>query len=133
MLEDLIREWDGEEVLVGFDEPSGTWMFVCIHSTRVVAGCANNQLAEPEDSDRLGDAGILYAPDFVINAGGVLYAWGTESLGSGPRYRRGATGGDRGHTRGDLRGERRPIASGTHAAAEDLARSRSSQEGRWSG
>jgi len=48
---------------------------------RVVAGSANNQLHEPEDSDRLRDAGILYAPDFVINAGGVLYAWGTESLG----------------------------------------------------
>ncbi|HXG77522.1 MAG TPA: Glu/Leu/Phe/Val dehydrogenase dimerization domain-containing protein [Gaiellaceae bacterium] len=48
---------------------------------RVVAGCANNQLAEPEDADRLRAAGILYAPDFVINAGGVLHAWGTESLG----------------------------------------------------
>ena len=34
MLEDLIRGWDGEEVVVGFDQPSGTWMFVCIHSTR---------------------------------------------------------------------------------------------------
>jgi leucine dehydrogenase len=47
---------------------------------RVVAGSANNQLAEPEDAVRLKEAGILYAPDFVINAGGVLYAWGTESL-----------------------------------------------------
>jgi len=35
VLEDLIRAWDGEEVVVGFDEPSGTWMFVCIHSTRL--------------------------------------------------------------------------------------------------
>jgi leucine dehydrogenase len=48
---------------------------------RVVAGCANNQLAEPEDAARLHEAGILYAPDYVINAGGVIYAWGTESLG----------------------------------------------------
>jgi leucine dehydrogenase len=48
---------------------------------RVVAGCANNQLAEPGDAERLRGAGILYAPDFVINAGGVLYAWGTEGLG----------------------------------------------------
>jgi leucine dehydrogenase len=47
---------------------------------RIVAGSANNQFAEPEDAVRLKDAGILYAPDFVINAGGVLYAWGTESL-----------------------------------------------------
>jgi leucine dehydrogenase len=48
---------------------------------RVVAGCANNQLAEPADAERLRAAGILYAPDFVINAGGVLHAWGTEGLG----------------------------------------------------
>jgi leucine dehydrogenase len=48
---------------------------------RIVAGCANNQLRELSDADRLRDAGILYAPDFVINAGGVLYAWGTEGLG----------------------------------------------------
>ena len=48
---------------------------------RIVAGSANNQLAEPEDAERLRDAGILYAPDYVINAGGVIYAWGTESLG----------------------------------------------------
>ena len=51
---------------------------------RIVAGCANNQLAEPDDAERLREAGILYAPDFVINAGGVLYAWGTEGLGWTP-------------------------------------------------
>jgi leucine dehydrogenase len=48
---------------------------------RIVAGCANNQLAEAEDAARLAACGILYAPDYVINAGGVIYAWGTESLG----------------------------------------------------
>jgi glutamate dehydrogenase/leucine dehydrogenase len=48
---------------------------------RVIAGAANNQLATPEDGDRLREAGILYAPDFVANAGGVLYAIGTERLG----------------------------------------------------
>ena len=48
---------------------------------RIVAGCANNQLAETEDAARLAGRGILYAPDYVINAGGVIYAWGTESLG----------------------------------------------------
>jgi leucine dehydrogenase len=39
---------------------------------RIVAGSANNQLAEPADARRLQDAGILYAPDYVINAGGVI-------------------------------------------------------------
>ncbi len=38
---------------------------------RVVAGSANNQLAEPEDAERLHRRGILYAPDYVINAGGA--------------------------------------------------------------
>jgi leucine dehydrogenase len=47
---------------------------------RIVAGCANNQLNEPDDAARLRDAGILYAPDFVINSGGVLHAWGKEML-----------------------------------------------------
>jgi leucine dehydrogenase len=48
---------------------------------RVVAGAANNQLAEPADADRLRDAGILYAPDFVINSGGALHLIGTEMCG----------------------------------------------------
>jgi glutamate dehydrogenase/leucine dehydrogenase len=51
---------------------------------RVVAGSANNQLAEPEDAQRLHAAGILYAPDYVINAGGVLQLIGTEELGLSP-------------------------------------------------
>ncbi|HSM43063.1 MAG TPA: amino acid dehydrogenase [Afifellaceae bacterium] len=38
----------------------------------IVAGAANNQLAEPEDAVRLTDRGILYAPDYAINAGGVI-------------------------------------------------------------
>jgi glutamate dehydrogenase/leucine dehydrogenase len=47
---------------------------------RIVAGSANNELAESGDAARLQEAGILYAPDYVINSGGVLYAWGTEAL-----------------------------------------------------
>lgn len=39
---------------------------------RVVAGAANNQLATPEDGWRLRERGILYAPDYVVNAGGVM-------------------------------------------------------------
>ena len=48
---------------------------------RIVAGSANNQLAEPADAERLQAAGILYAPDYVINAGGVLQLLGLEALG----------------------------------------------------
>jgi leucine dehydrogenase len=39
---------------------------------RAVCGAANNQLAEPTDDDALAARGILYAPDFVVNAGGII-------------------------------------------------------------
>jgi leucine dehydrogenase len=38
----------------------------------IVAGGANNQLATAADGQRLADAGILYAPDYVINGGGII-------------------------------------------------------------
>jgi leucine dehydrogenase len=40
---------------------------------RAVCGPANNPLAEHAGADRLAARGILYAPDFVVNAGGVIY------------------------------------------------------------
>jgi leucine dehydrogenase len=39
---------------------------------RVVAGAANNQLAEPRHGDDLHARGIVYAPDYAINAGGLV-------------------------------------------------------------
>jgi leucine dehydrogenase len=39
---------------------------------RVVAGAANNQLADPAAGRRLHQRGVLYAPDYVINAGGII-------------------------------------------------------------
>jgi leucine dehydrogenase len=48
---------------------------------RAIAGCANNQLAEPEDADRLRERGILYAPDYVVSAGGIIQLIGLEDEG----------------------------------------------------
>jgi leucine dehydrogenase len=48
----------------------------------VVAGGANNQLATEADGARLQARGILYAPDYVINAGGIINV-STEYLGDG--------------------------------------------------
>jgi leucine dehydrogenase len=48
---------------------------------RVVAGAANNQLGTAEDAALLAQRGILYAPDYVINAGGVIHLAGYETLG----------------------------------------------------
>ncbi|MDX1390826.1 MAG: Glu/Leu/Phe/Val dehydrogenase [Rheinheimera sp.] len=39
---------------------------------RIVAGCANNQLKEARHGEVLRQKGILYAPDYVINAGGII-------------------------------------------------------------
>lgn len=39
---------------------------------RAIAGAANNQLERPEHARALADSGILYAPDYVINAGGLI-------------------------------------------------------------
>ena len=47
---------------------------------RVVAGAANNQLADPAVADLLDRAGILYVPDFIANCGGIIHV-GAEPLG----------------------------------------------------
>jgi leucine dehydrogenase len=51
-------------------------------NTPIVAGGANNQLATPDDGPRLHARGILYAPDYVINAGGIINV-STEYLRDG--------------------------------------------------
>ena len=48
----------------------------------IVAGGANNQLATAADGQRIHDRGIVYAPDYVINAGGIINV-GLEYLGQG--------------------------------------------------
>jgi leucine dehydrogenase len=48
---------------------------------RIVAGSANNQLADAEAAELLRARGILYAPDYVINGGGAIALVGLEQLG----------------------------------------------------
>ncbi|MCH0542134.1 Glu/Leu/Phe/Val dehydrogenase [Streptomyces sp. MUM 203J] len=45
---------------------------VAVLTAKVVCGAANNQLAHPGVEKDLADRGILYAPDYVVNAGGVI-------------------------------------------------------------
>jgi leucine dehydrogenase len=53
---------------------------------RIVAGAANDILAAPELADALASRGIIYVPDFVVNAGGVIHihalrsGWGADKL-----------------------------------------------------
>jgi leucine dehydrogenase len=48
----------------------------------IIAGGANNQLATTADGERLAERDILYAPDYVINAGGIISV-ANEYLGAG--------------------------------------------------
>ncbi len=56
----------------------------------IVAGAANNQLAEPRHGDDLHARGILYAPDYAINAGGLINV-AQEVLGYDPKAARDKT------------------------------------------
>jgi leucine dehydrogenase len=56
---------------------------------KIVAGAANNQLAEARHGDMLRDLKILYAPDYVINAGGLINVYYEyQSRSSGKAYDR---------------------------------------------
>ena len=46
----------------------------------IVAGCANNQLVDARHGDTLHARGILYAPDYVVNAGGLVQVVGTDTV-----------------------------------------------------
>jgi leucine dehydrogenase len=57
VFEDLLRRWDGEHVVVGYDGESGTWMLVCLHSTRLGPAMGGTRLKSyptPEDALRDG-------------------------------------------------------------------------------
>ncbi len=53
----------------------------------IVCGSANNQLAEPRHGDQLHDRGVLYAPDYIANAGGTVFD--TDRLWGGVNKERG--------------------------------------------
>ena len=53
----------------------------------IVCGSANNQLAEPRHGDELHRRGILYAPDYIANAGGTVFD--TDRLWGGVNKDRG--------------------------------------------
>ncbi|SFQ33227.1 Glu/Leu/Phe/Val dehydrogenase dimerization domain-containing protein [Variovorax sp. 770b2] len=51
----------------------------------IVAGAANNQLATPQDGERLQARGVMYLPDFLVNAGGIISVV-REYLGTGDEH-----------------------------------------------
>ena len=53
-------------------EPSTTTPSGCSGRRKIICGGANNQLAHPGVEKMLADLGIVYAPDYLVNAGGVI-------------------------------------------------------------
>lgn len=94
----------------------------------VICGAANNQLATPEDGDTLAARGILYAPDYVVNAGGIINV-AAEHLGWSP-----TTARDRIDRIGARLGEVLDLADmegvAPHAAADRLAQAMIGGKGR---
>ena len=76
------RTLRGEPILPSPDFDLGSTTEQTGLKAKVIAGGANNQLSVREDGARLHARGILYAPDYVINAGGIINV-GLEYLGHG--------------------------------------------------
>jgi leucine dehydrogenase len=90
---------------------------------RVVAGAANNQLACDDDGQRLFEAGVLYAPDYVINAGGIISA-GLEYLGETDLQRVSSRVAGIAGTLEDIFERSRATGTATHRIADAMARER---------
>jgi leucine dehydrogenase len=60
---------------------------LAVLKARIVCGSANNQLAEPRHGDELHDRGVIYAPDYIANAGGTVFD--TDRLWGGVNKDRG--------------------------------------------
>jgi len=58
-------------------------------ASKIVCGAANNQLAGLEIGEQLHESGVLYAPDFLVNAGGLI-AVSAEPVVSGKAFDRAA-------------------------------------------
>ncbi|MEQ8603603.1 MAG: Glu/Leu/Phe/Val dehydrogenase [Marivibrio sp.] len=89
---------------------------------KIVAGSANNQLAEERHGQALADKGVLYAPDYVINAGGVIHIYH-----EGADYDRQAAFGHVGRiaeTLGEIYERAAKNGEPTHVAADRIAEER---------
>ncbi|MBI4544725.1 MAG: Glu/Leu/Phe/Val dehydrogenase [Gemmatimonadetes bacterium] len=91
----------------------------------IIAGGANNQLAEERHGDELARRGILYAPDYVINAGGLINVYGELNGWSADRAKRKA--GEIYDTLGQLFELAKEQGIPTHEAADRLAERRIEQ------
>lgn len=95
---------------------------------KVISGGANNQLRSEADGLHLVDAGILYAPDYVINAGGIISV-GLEYLGETDAGAVAARVRGIGTTLSTIFEESRETGRPTHLIADAMARQRLGERG----
>jgi leucine dehydrogenase len=88
---------------------------------KIVAGAANNQLSTPADGVRLAERDILYAPDYVINAGGIISV-AAEYYGAGSEEDVRADVGRIRNRLQDIFREAKETGRPTHELADELAR-----------
>lgn len=91
--------------------------------TSVIAGAANNVLTDPSVGEELARRGIVYAPDFVANAGGAIHLVGREVLGWSAEEVATHVDGI-GETLGDAFDAARAQGVSSERAAHDLAEAR---------
>ncbi|MGH7505359.1 MAG: Glu/Leu/Phe/Val dehydrogenase family protein, partial [Longimicrobiales bacterium] len=91
----------------------------------IIAGAANNQLEEERHGDEVAKKGILYAPDYVLNAGGLINVYGELNGWTPERAKRKA--GEIYQTLLDLFELARDQGIPTYAAADRLAERRIEQ------
>ncbi|MDB5579298.1 MAG: amino acid dehydrogenase [Bradyrhizobium sp.] len=97
---------------------------------KVICGAANNQLETAEDGVRLADRGILYAPDYVVNAGGIInvaaeyFGWGPDDAERRVR--------ETGKRLGDVLDYASSTGLATNLAADAMARARIRSQGQLS-
>jgi leucine dehydrogenase len=94
---------------------------------RAVCGGANNQLADDAVADLLAGHGVLYAPDFVANAGGIINI--AEEFTGYARERALTRAAGIEHTMTTVLDRAREARVTPERAAEDLARERLAREG----
>lgn len=51
MIEALMREWDGESVVVQYDQPTGAWIFIAIHSSRLGPATGGTRMKHYPDAE----------------------------------------------------------------------------------
>ena len=90
---------------------------------RIVAGAANNQLATRDMGGQLQQRGILYAPDYVINAGGIINVMGEIQGDFNPAWVQGKLDGLE-STLGEILDRAESEGRPSNVIADEMARAR---------